>query len=96
MVQEFGRLGLFERDVRTGQGHWDAHMFRLFGLEPTVGTPDMNEALRRIHPEDRNRFRTEHSRFIREPGRHTIRFRVVLPDASARDLQSMEIGRAHV
>ena len=94
MVQEFGRLGLFERDVRTGQGHWDAHMFRLFGLEPTVGTPDMNEALRRIHPEDRNRFRTEHSRFIREPGRHTIRFRVVLPDASARDLQSMVEVRA--
>ncbi|MEQ1685150.1 MAG: PAS domain-containing protein [Burkholderiaceae bacterium] len=94
MVQEFGRLGLFERDVRTGEGHWDAHMFRLFGLEPTVGTPDMGKALQRVHPEDRERFRTEHLRFIREPGRYTIRFRVVLPDTSVRDLQSMVEVRA--
>ncbi len=94
LVQEFGRLGLFERDVRSGQGHWDAHMFRLFGLEPQVGTPDMNAAIERVHPEDRERFIGEHRRFIREPGRHTIRFRVVLPDASVRDLQSMVEVRA--
>ena len=94
MVQEFGRLGLFERNVRTGEGVWDAHMFRLFGLEPTAGTPDMNDALQRVHPEDRGRFRTEHLRFVREPGRHTIRFRVVLPDAKVRDLQSMVEVRA--
>jgi len=94
MVQEFGRLGLFERDVRTGEGHWDAHMFRLFGLEPTVGTPDMHKALDRVHPEDRERFRTEHLRFIGAPGRYTIRFRVVLPDTSVRDLQSMVEVRA--
>jgi signal transduction histidine kinase/CheY-like chemotaxis protein len=94
MVQEFGRLGLFERDVRSGEGHWDAHMFRLFGLEPAVGTPDMHKALERVHPDDRERFRTEHLRFIREPGRYTLRFRVVLPDASVRDLQSMAEVRA--
>ncbi|MEO8805444.1 MAG: PAS domain-containing protein [Burkholderiaceae bacterium] len=94
LVQEFGRLGLFERDIRTGEGHWDAHMFRLFGLEPEVGTPEMHKAQERVHPEDRERFRTEHLRFIREPGRHTIRFRVVLPDASVRDLQSMVEVRA--
>ncbi len=94
LVQEFGRLGLFERDVRTGEGHWDVHMFRLFGLEPTVGTPDMAAALQRVHPDDRERFRMEHQRFVLEPGRHTIRFRVVLPDASVRDLQSMIEVRA--
>ena len=94
MVQEFGRLGLFERDVRTGEGVWDEHMFRLFGLEPTVGTPEMHKALDRVHPEDRDRFRTEHLRFIRAPGRYTIRFRVVLPDTSVRDLQSMVEVRA--
>ena len=94
MVQELGRLGLFERDVRTGEGVWDEHMFRLFGLEPTVGTPEMHKALDRVHPEDRDRFRTEHLRFIREPGRYTICFRVVLPDTSVRDLQSMVEVRA--
>ncbi|MDP3824216.1 MAG: PAS domain-containing protein [Burkholderiales bacterium] len=94
LVQEFGRLGLFERDVRSGEGHWDAHMFRLFGLEPAVGPPDMDKALERVHPEDRERFRTEHLRFTRAPGRYTIHFRVVLPDTSVRDLQSMLEVRA--
>ena len=94
MVQEFGRLGLFERDVRTGEGHWDAHMFRLFGLAPTAGTPDMEQAMGRVHPDDRERFTSEHLRFIRAPGRYTVRFRVVLPDASVRDLQSMLEVRA--
>ena len=34
MAQEFGRLGMWERNPRTLEGKWDDHMFRFFGFEP--------------------------------------------------------------
>ena len=90
LVQEFGAIGVFERNLRTREARWDAQVFRLFGLDPASDrTPDFDGALARVHPDDRERFRTEHERFVREGGRHGLRYRVVLPDASTRDLQSL-------
>ena len=85
MAQEFGRLGVWERDIATGVGRWDRHVFGYWGMEPTTGAPDHAEALSRIHPEDRN---TAYVDSTRRAGRYSRRYRVVRPDGSCRWIHS--------
>ncbi|MCV5246519.1 hypothetical protein OFC58_38580, partial [Escherichia coli] len=39
VAQEFGRLGVWGRDLRSGGGFWDAHVFRFFGMPVREGAP---------------------------------------------------------
>jgi PAS domain S-box-containing protein len=89
LMQDFVAIGVFERDLRTYEARWDAQMFRLFGLDPSEGSPPLERAMDLVHPGDRERFMSEHLRFLREGGRHSLRFRVVWPDGSLHDLQSL-------
>jgi PAS domain S-box-containing protein len=89
LVQDFLAVGVFERDLRTLRVRWDDQVFRLFGFDPHDGPPPFDVALARIHADDRAAFLSEHERFLREGGRHAVRYRVVLPDGSQRDLQSL-------
>ena len=94
LVQRFGRLGLWERDLRTGKGRWDAHTLRLFGFEPGEVVPEFEVGATRIHPDDRDRVRREYQRFLQEPGRHATRYRLSLPDGSLRHVQALLEVRA--
>lgn len=80
IAQEFGRLGVWERDVATGQGRWDRHVFAFWGLDPAQGTPGLEEATRYIHPEDH--FRGTYGRSMDAPGRYAQHYRVMRPDGS--------------
>ncbi|MEP7296230.1 MAG: PAS domain-containing protein [Burkholderiales bacterium] len=89
LVQDFVAIGVFERDLRTYEARWDAQMFRHFGFPPGMKSPPMAAAIENVHPDDRERFRSEHERFLREGGRHSLRYRVVWPDGSKHDLRSL-------
>jgi PAS domain-containing protein len=52
-AQEFGRIGLWERRIPSGEGRWDRHVFGFWGLDPATGTPPFEQAIQRIHPDDR-------------------------------------------
>ena len=85
-AQEFGRLGVWERDIATGQGRWDRHVFRFWGLDPSEGTPGHVEAMQRIHPEDRqSRVYVESTA---RAGRYAQRYRVLQDDGSLRWIHS--------
>jgi signal transduction histidine kinase/ActR/RegA family two-component response regulator len=86
MAQEFGRLGVWERDIPSGKGHWDRHVFGFWGLEPRVGTPTYEEAIQHIHPDDRALMR--YSESTRAAGRYAQRYRVLRPDGSTRWIHS--------
>ena len=94
LIQEFGRMGLFERDIRSGAGRWDKYMFRLFAIEPVLGTPPFETAFLRVHPEDRERFQAQHLQFVAAVGRHENRYRLLLPDGRVRDIHSLVETRA--
>ncbi|MDQ6638449.1 MAG: hypothetical protein M3Z15_02140, partial [Pseudomonadota bacterium] len=49
-AQEFGRLGIWEREIPSGEGRWDKHVFSFWGIDPAAGTPNYSEAIQRIHP----------------------------------------------
>ena len=85
-TQEFGRLGIWERAIPSGEGRWDAHVFDFWGLDPEGGTPTHEAAIERIHPEDRARMNYGDS--TRRAGRYAQRYRVVHPDGSVRWIHS--------
>ena len=89
LVQEFVTIGVFERDLRTLEARWDAHMFELLGIDAASGTPRFDAAAEAVHPDDREHFWAEHTRFVREGGRHSMRYRIIRPDGSVHDLQSL-------
>jgi len=86
-AQEFGRLGVWERDIATLEGRWDRHVFDFFGIEAKDGaTPHYAEAAARIDPADRldQTFRNS----LTQPGVYAHRYRVHHPNGSVRTIHS--------
>jgi PAS domain S-box-containing protein len=87
VIQEFGRLGVWERDVDSLRGRWERQVFRLWGLDPAAGAPDLAGAVQRVVEEDRTAaavFRES----LQRAGTYSTRFRVRLDDGSVRPLHS--------
>ena len=85
-AQEFGRIGLWERRIPSGEGRWDRHVFGFWGLDPATGTPPFEEAIQRIHPDDRANMIYAES--TRNAGRYSQRYRVIQPDGKTRLIHS--------
>ena len=85
-AQEFGRLGLWERRIPSGEGRWDRHVFGFWGLDPAAGTPSFEDAIQRIHPDDRARMNYTDS--TRRAGRYAQHYRVIHPSGKTRWIHS--------
>ena len=85
-AQEFGRLGVWERAIPSGEGHWDKHVFSFWGIDPAEGTPHHDDAIMHIHPEDRARMIYPES--TRRAGRYAQRYRVIRRDGKMRWIHS--------
>ena len=72
--------------ISTGEGHWDQQPSASGASTRPNGTPTYDDALERIHPEDRARMKYADS--IRRAGRYSQRYRVVHPDGSTRWIHS--------
>ncbi|MBC7992911.1 MAG: PAS domain-containing protein, partial [Rhizobacter sp.] len=86
MTQEFGRLAVWERGIPDGQGRWDRHMFRFFGLSADDGTPAFEEAERRVHPDDG--IGEAYRASTLKAGVYEHHYRIVLPNGSVRRVHS--------
>ncbi|MCR5882939.1 PAS domain-containing protein [Rhizobacter sp. J219] len=85
-AQEFGRLGLYERELPMGKGHWDANMFRLWNFDPAQGAPDFKAFVARIHPDDRPGMDYRDS--ARVPGKYAKRYRITSPSGQWRHVHA--------
>ena len=88
IAQEFGRLGVWERDARTLQGRWDRHMYRLRGLSESATTPDFASAAQSMVDEDRAGLDRAFRQSLRRAGHYAHRYRVHTPDGQLRHLRS--------
>ncbi|WP_325478919.1 PAS domain-containing protein [Piscinibacter sp.] len=79
-------IGVFSRDPQTGEGEWNAEMFRLTGRAPELGVPSRDEWVNRIvHPEDRALMRAALETLLSGPQDKSERqYRIVRPDGEAR------------
>jgi PAS domain S-box-containing protein len=65
--------------------------YRIWGFDPTQGVPSREAVNQRIHPDDRDRLLAEVQRAVSERRDYSIEYRLVLPDGTAKHLES--IGR---
>ena len=86
IAQEFGRLGVWERDIITGEGYWDQHVFRFFDMSPAAGTPNHLVAREKIHPDDRDSVMYAES--TKTPGRYSRRYRLNADNKVVRAIHS--------
>ncbi|MBL0729814.1 PAS domain-containing protein [Piscinibacter sp. HJYY11] len=85
-AQAFGRLGLYERQLPMGKGHWDANMFRMWNFDPADGAPDFKTFVSRIHPDDRPGMDYRDS--ARTPGKYSKRYRISSPSGQWRHVHA--------
>src|SRR5205085_2559953 len=55
-AQTLTQTGSWALNPSTGKRlYWSEEMFRIFGLDPRPGVPEADDAIRVLHPEDRDR-----------------------------------------
>ena len=62
--------------------------YRIWGFDPAQGVPSREAVNQRIHPDDRDRVNAEVQRAVGEKRDYSIGYRIVLPDGTAKHLES--------
>jgi PAS domain S-box-containing protein len=87
-AQSIAHLGYLEMKAATGESCWSDETFRILGVEPHSFEPDVQQVLRRVHPEDLARA-TQAARELFEQGKpFDIEHRIVRPDGEVRWVQA--------
>jgi PAS domain S-box-containing protein len=73
----------------VGPVYWSEESYRIWGLDPARGLPDLDTVLQRIHPEDRDNIRKEAFEALEQKRKYAIEFRIVLPDGTIKHLESV-------
>ena len=81
-AQKLGRMGDIEHDLTTGEGYWSDELFRLMDYPPDSFRPTLGDAIRRVHPEDRDPLVETIQEAILSGGEAALVFRVVRTDGS--------------
>lgn len=88
-AQRLASFGTWSMDLRTGERHWDAQVWRFWGHAPRPGALPQDQAVAGIHPDDRDEAVAVQARSLQAPGRHAHRYRVVRPDGEVLRLRSL-------
>jgi PAS domain S-box-containing protein len=83
-AQRLSHTGSWASDCTGRPVYWSEELFRIWGFDPQQGLPPPDQALRRVHPEDLDKFRQAFDRAIREKGDIEVEFRIVLPDGTVK------------
>jgi PAS domain S-box-containing protein len=81
LAQEAAKIGSFERNMQTGEGHWTPQTEEMFGLQPGAGPKSIPEFLSLIHPADRKHVENLFAESI-AAGSVAGEWRVIWPDGS--------------
>jgi signal transduction histidine kinase len=88
-AQQISHTGSWRWKVGTDEVSWSAELFRIFAFDPATTPPSYTTFLERTHAEDRPSFEQAIQRAVRERSRFQLEYRIVLPDGSVKNLQSM-------
>jgi PAS domain S-box-containing protein len=79
-AQRIGRVGSWELDVNTDGLSWSEETFRIFGRDPKSFQPTDEDFFASVHPNDRERVRTEARTALATETRYDTEHRIVRPD----------------
>ena len=88
LARGFGRLGLWERNVRTLKGHWDREVMRFWGLDTQQPTPHYDDAVKNVLEADREALIQCFSNSLKQAGRYATRYRLRAFDGTVRRVHS--------
>ncbi|HET7793352.1 MAG TPA: ATP-binding protein [Rhizobacter sp.] len=88
-------IGLFDWNLRSGNVTLDARAAAFYGLKPESTEVDAALLTRdTVHPEDAARVRAAMSQSIAHPAPVTMRYRIVTPDGTVRQLEAIATVRS--
>lgn len=94
LARDFGRLGVWERNLRTLEGHWDRQVYRIWGIAPDAPTPNFATAALRVAEDERDEFVRYFRSSLQQPGRYSTRYRVRGDDGAWRRIHSQWVVKA--
>jgi len=85
--------------TKTGSWAWDPHsdrmvycsdeIYRIFGLDPAEGIPNIETFIQRIHPDDRVMVRAQGLQGSREEPEHAFEYRILSADGGVKHVRSL-------
>ncbi|MCL4295506.1 MAG: PAS domain S-box protein [Anaerolineae bacterium] len=84
MVLRAGRMGWWERDLRTSETTWSDTLYDLLGQGAPGNRPSYEQFLQRVHPDDRQKVQDRVRRAIDEGGEYSAEYRLVHPNSGVR------------
>jgi PAS domain S-box-containing protein len=88
-AQRLTHTGAWATDAEPNPLYWSEELFRLYGLDSQQGFPTHEQAVQRVHPEDRDRYVQAFHRVIHQKVDSDVEFRTVLPDGTIRYLYGL-------
>lgn len=89
IVQQITHIGSWEWEVTSGLVTWSDELYRIYGLEPRSREITFDVYLSFVHPDDRDRVGGEIRAALLRGGRFSHRERIVRPDGSVRELDTV-------
>ena len=89
IIQELAHIGSWDWDVATDVVTWSDELYRIYGLPPRSHGITLDVHLSSVHPDDRERVAAEVHTAIRTRRRFALRERIVRPDGSVRELDTV-------
>lgn len=84
LASEAAGFGVYEVDLQSNRSYWSAALRRIVGRPGGDGAGSVGKALSHVHPEDRERVRTEMLEATRRIGRYHLEYRIQWPDGTVR------------
>jgi PAS domain S-box-containing protein len=88
-AQRLTHTGAWATDAGPEPLYWSEELFRLYGLDPQQGFPTHEQAVQRVHPEDRDRYVKAFHRVIHQKVDSDVEFRTLLPNGTIRHLYGL-------
>jgi len=86
---EAGQFGVWEVDLATGERFWDRRTRELYGVDPFGPSPNYEEWLLTVHPDDRDLMRASTALLMEGACRSTNDFRLFWPNGELRHLRGL-------
>lgn len=91
-AQRIARLGNWDYDIATGEIDWSDEIYQIFGRSAAEFTPNYENFLSTIHPDDVAKFKASEQEALRT-GVQDVKHRIVLPNGAIRHVH--ELGEVY-
>jgi PAS domain S-box-containing protein len=83
-AQHIGHIGNWHWQIESGQLSWSDEIYHIFGFKPGQFNATYQTLIQSRHPDDMTRIQQSEQAAFAEGGRHSIDYRIILPDGRVR------------